>query len=178
MKDLLKAIAATTLITVLSYGNSYGQKIYDNTSLTIAYSSKSHTTDEKTAKTGSMVTNPLIAAKFATSFPAASNQQWTDNDKVFWVSFLNNGCKARASFNTKGKMNYLITDCAMEQLPEPFRKTINRKFALYTLYHAIKINAYDAVAYQVVLENTSTYITLKFTSEGVEEVQKIIKTFN
>ena len=33
-------------------------------------------------------------------------------------------------------------------------------------------------AYQQILENENTYITLKFTSEGVEKIQHIKKTIN
>lgn len=177
MKNSIKAIAATALIIVLSSGNSYAQEVSSVSAPgKTAYASTTAATAEKNNHISAAVVNPITAAKFSTLFPAATNQKWTGKDNNVWVSFLNNGRKATASFTPKGKMNYVITDCAMEQLPESFRKTISKEYASYSLYNAIEIKAYDAVAYQVVLENASTYITLKFTSEGVEEIQQLKKT--
>ncbi len=175
MKNSIKAITATVLITILSSGNLYAQDAYINASAKTPYST---TAGANTSNNSSVAINPLVSAKFSTLFPQATNQQWALNNNSSWVSFLNNGRKASASFTSKGKMNYVITDCAMEQLPGSFRKTISKEYASYNLYNAIEIKAYDAVAYQVVLENASTYITLKFTSDGIEEIQQLKKTVN
>lgn len=179
MKNSIKAIAATALIIVLSSGNSYAQEMSSVSAPgKAAYASTTTATTENNSHISATVVNPMIAAKFSALFPGATSQQWGSSDNNFWVSFLNNGRKASASFTLKGKIKYIITDCAMEQLPESLRKTISKEYASFNLYSAIEIKAYDTVAYQAVLENASTYVTLKFTNEGVEEIQQLKKTDN
>ena len=63
----------------------------------------------------------------------------------------------------------------MENLPAAFSKTITNKYASYHLFNAIEIAAYGTVAYQAILENSKDFITLKYTSEGVEEIQQVKK---
>ena len=179
MKNSIKAIAATALIIILSSGNSSAQEM----SAVSAPGKTAHvsTTTARAENNNYLSTaavNPMILAKFSALFPGATSQQWGSSDNNFWVSFLNNNRKASASFTVKGKIKYIITDCAMEQLPGSFRKTISKEYASFKLYSAIEIKAYDAVAYQAVLENASTYVTLKFTNEGVEEIQQLKKTAN
>jgi hypothetical protein len=173
MRIPIKAITATALIIVLVSSRSYGQEMYAG--------SPAKTIDaniniaENNSTKGSTAIDPVIVAKFVALFPTATNQHWSVNDNSFWVSFVNNGRKTNASLTTKGKINYVITDCAMEQLPASFSKTIIKDYSSYTLYNAIEIKAYEAVAYQVILENASSYITLKYTDEGVEEIRQVKK---
>lgn len=124
----------------------------------------------------SVATNQIVAAKFSTMFPLATNSQWSNAKGDVWVSFENNGRKSRASFTPGGKVNYIISNCSMEQLPGAFSKTIKKGYASYSLFNAIEIQAHGTLAYQVVLENQVSFITLKYTSDGVEEVQKVNKT--
>ena len=105
----------------------------------------------------------------------ATNLKRANTRDNCWVSFLNNSRKAKASFSPKGILNYIITDCAMENLPEAFSKKIMNKYASYHLFNAIEIAAYSTVAYQAVLENSKGYITLKYTPDGVEEIQQVKK---
>ncbi len=114
-------------------------------------------------------------ASFSTLFPNASQPKWTSAENNSFVSFLNNGRKATASFSEKGKLNYVITDCSMNELPAAFSKNIRKDYAAYQLFHAIEIKAHGETAYQAVLENTRGYLTLKFTADGVEEIQQVKK---
>lgn len=174
MKKSIRAIAATALITFLLSGASFAQTRDNSTSGNKANADT--TIDEKNIHKSIRIPSPIIADKFSALFPFATNQQWTNSGNNQWVSFLNNGRKAVASFTPKGEMNYVITDCVLEQLPESFCKAINTEYASYNLFNAVEIKAYGAVAYQVVLENASGYISLKFTSEGVEEIQQLKKS--
>jgi hypothetical protein len=176
MKKSLTAIAATALIIVMSSSTSYAQDRSDSTSGNKA--DVNFSTGKDNMDKSIRATNPAIAAKFSALFPAATNMRWTNSDKNFWVSFLNDGRKATASFTLKGKLNYVITDCVLEQLPESFLKLINKDYASHSLFNAIEIRAYDEVTYQAILENESGYITLKYTGEGVEELQRINKVVN
>ncbi len=132
--------------------------------------------EESNSTTTAVTANPVIAAKFSALVPGATNLQWTNTDDNCWVSFLNNGRKGNASFTPKGKMNYIIADCGMEQLPAAFRETIKKQYASYHLFNAIEVTAHHAVAYQAILENAQGYITLKYTADGIEEIQQVTKT--
>ncbi len=114
-------------------------------------------------------------ASFSTMFPNASQQKWSSAEENSFVSFLNAGRKATASFTTRGKMNYVITDCGMNDLPAAFSKNIKKDYASYQLFHAIEIKAHGETAYQAVLENAAGFVTLKFTADGIEEIQQVKK---
>ena len=72
-------------------------------------------------------------------------------------------------------MNYAIIDCAIEQLPAAFSKAIKQDYPSCHLFNAIEITAHKAVAYQAILENAQGYITLKYTIDGLEEIQQVKK---
>ena len=119
--------------------------------------------------------NAAIVSKFSTLIPSATNLKWTNSADNFLVSFLIKGRKGNAGFTAKAELNYAITDCNVEQLPVAFSKTIKIDYAFYHLFNAKKITAYKTVAYQEILEDSKGFITLKYTSEGVEEVQQVKK---
>ena len=75
----------------------------------------------------------------------------------------------------KGKLNYLIIDIPMENLPGAFSKKITNEYASYQLLNAVEITAHGIVAYQVILEDCKGYVTLRYTSEGVEIMQQVKK---
>lgn len=178
MQNSIKATAATAIVSFLLSNNALAQDTHTSTAAKTVYTNIP--TIEKNisaniSKEDIAANNPIVVAKFSTLFPVATNQQWASTNNNLWVSFLNNGRKASASFTPKGKVNYVILDCAMEQLPAAFCKTIKKDYPLYNLYNAIEITANDAVTYQVVLENPVNFITLKYTSEGVEETKQVKK---
>jgi len=167
MKRSIKTNAAALLLSLGIYTLSFAQgvgAVNPAQAETISLNAGGNNADENNAK-----------ASFSTLFPNATQQKWTSSEGNSFVSFLNNGRKATASFTTKGKMTYVITDCSMNDLPAAFSKNIKNDYATYQLFHAIEIKAHGETAYQAVLENAAGFVTLKFTADGVEEIQQVKK---
>lgn len=175
MKHSTKIIAATVLLSVALFTNSFAQEVNAIAMMQPSYTNHTFTVEENKSSKTAIADNPVITAKFSTLFPTATNQKYTPGTDNVWVSFLHNGQKANASFTPKGKLNYIITNCAMENLPGAFSKTITNQYAAYHLFNAIEITAHGTVAYQAILEDSKGYITLKYTAEGVEEMQQVKK---
>jgi hypothetical protein len=112
---------------------------------------------------------------FSIMFPNFVEQEWTETNDALYVSFINDGHKTRASFSKNGTLNYAIADYKLEQLPAMLQQYINTECPGYTVFNAIKITAYSSTAYQVILENTSGFITLKSTIDGVEKTGHVSK---
>ena len=93
----------------------------------------------------------------------------------YYVSFLNQGRKAKASFSAKGKMNYCITECAPEKLPADLLSTIRKEYAGYTIFNSVEINAHNTTAYKAIIENEVGFITLRYSSNTVEEIEQVKK---
>ncbi len=163
------------LLIATLFTNSYAQKATSIAAVQPSYIHNTLNVEENTGTKVDPTANAAVSAKFATIFPTATEQKWTASDDNYWVSFVNNGRKTKASFTLKGKLNYIITNCSMENLPAAFSKTITSKYASYSLFNAIEINAHETVTYQAVVEDGKGFITLKYTSEGVEELQQVKK---
>lgn len=178
MQNLIKAIAPAALVTILLSSNASAQNMMPNNSAknVNSYTAETDKTNPSTKLKKDIATNPIVVAKFSALFPEAASTQWTSTNDNIWVSFLNNGRKARACFNEKGKMSYVISDCGMEQLPAAFSNTIKKDYPSYHLYNAVEITAHDVVAYEAVLENSVHFITLKYTSDGIQETKQVTKT--
>lgn len=125
--------------------------------------------------TSAVSVSSKVTSRFTGLFPGATQQQWAKGNTSYTVSFLNDGRKASASFTAKGVVNYIITDCTVEHLPAAFAKVIRNNYASYQLFKAREIEAHHTVAYQAILENSKSFITLKFTADGVEQVQEVKK---
>ncbi|MFT3674273.1 MAG: hypothetical protein QM781_00100 [Chitinophagaceae bacterium] len=167
MKRSIKTNATALLLSLGIYTLSFAQgvgAVNPAQTETVSLNAGDNNAGENNAK-----------ASFSTLFPNASQQKWTSSDDNSFVSFLNNGRKATASFTAKGKLNYVITDCSMNDLPAAFSKNIKKDYAAYQLFHAIEIKAHGQTAYQVVLENAAGFITLKSTADGIEEIQQVKK---
>ena len=120
----------------------------------------------------SVAPNEKIEVSFNALFPNATNPLWSaTGDNNFYVSFFNNGRKANASFTVKGKMNYCITDCSIENLPASFRKTIKKQYPGHRLLKATELKAHGSVVYEAVMETSKGFKTLKYTEEGIEEIR-------
>lgn len=122
-----------------------------------------------------ITTNTALKSVLVTLFPAATEQQWCQNATGNYVSFLNDGRKASASFSVKGKLNYAIIECDGNQLPKDFGRIITQNYPSYSLFHATKIIAHGETAYQAIVENAKGFITLRYTTDGLEEIQKVKK---
>lgn len=179
MQNFIKEISAAALALSLLSTPASAQGTYASATTNNTYANI-HTVENATSNA---ILDKDIAAKypevmvtFSSQFPLAANPQWTSSKDNLWVSFSNNGRKGSASFTLKGKMNYSILNCTIDQLPGSLSKTIKKQYASYRLIDASQIEAYDAIAYQVVLESASDFITLKYTGDGVEETERIKKT--
>ena len=175
MTAFTKIIAVTFLLAIGFSSSSFAQQSYAGNSVKLADANTTAIVDENSNAKTVYLADALIVSKFSSLFPNATNLKWANSSDNYWVSFLNNSRKAKASFSPKGILNYIITDCAMENLPAAFSKTITSNYASYHLFNAIEIAAYRTVAYQAILENSTGFITLKYTSEGVEEIQQLKK---
>ena len=170
-----KIIAVLFLLSIGLSSASFAQQLIAGYSVKLPDASTTSIIDENSKAKTVEVADPLIVSKFSSLFPNATNLKWASSSDNSWVSFLNNNRKAKASLTPKGILNYIITDCAMENLPAAFSKRIANKYASYHLFNAIEIAAYSTVTYQAILENSKGYITLKYTSDGVEEIQRVKK---
>ncbi len=175
MKHSSKIIAATLVLSIALSANTFAQESYASPSSAAVYAKNTITVEANNAGNTAVAANAKTEARFSALFPNASNLHWSAGADNYWVSFLNNGRKANASFSPKGKMNYSITVCAMEHLPAAFSKTIEKEYAAYSLFNAIEIKAHSAVVYQAILENSNGFIKLKYTTDGVEEIQQVKK---
>lgn len=175
MTHLVKTIAASFLFTVAMSMHTIAQQSYTAGATTPAYANNNLPAEADEVTSGRVSVNTTTQASFTALFPNASNLAWGGGADNYWVSFLNDGRKANASFTAKGKMKYSITACDMQHLPATFAKTIASAYAGYTLFNAIEIKAHGAVAYQAVLENSTGFTTLKYTTDGVEKIQQVKK---
>ena len=175
MKHSFKLSALTVLITVALFNNSHAQDVAAITKVQTSWPNNNSGVKEINSIETDFEANSLVTAKFSALFPTATSQKWTGGVDNCWVSFINSGRKVKASFTLEGKLNYAITDCAIQHLPATFSKIITDSYASYQLFNAIEITAHGTVAYQAILENSKGYITLKYTSEGVEEIQQVKK---
>lgn len=173
MKQALKSAlgaAAFLLLTGMSFSQS------QSTQTAVAVSSL-YNGAIRSDRTDSLAeTPPKLKTAFTALFPAAVQQRWTRMDKGYYVSFVSNGRKSSAGFGVDGTLNYVISDCSAEQLPESFRNEIHKNYSGYKLFSGLEIQAYSRTSYQVVLEGNKEYITLKYTDEGIEKTQQITKS--
>ena len=174
MKASQKIITVTLLLLLGCSASLFAQQTFAFASQKSTDVNTSITADENSSG-NEVVADPLMISRLYVICPNATNLKWSNSADNYWVSFLNNGRKANGSFTPKGKMNYMITECTMENLPADFSSNIAKSYALYQLRNAIEIVAHGAVAYQAILEDSKGYVTLKYTSDNIEEVQKIKK---
>jgi len=175
MTTSTKIIAVTFLLTIGLSSTSIAQQVYASNSVKSPDANTTIMVDENSSTKTVDAADPVIITKFSALFPNATNLKWTSSADNFVVSFLTNGRKGNASFTAKAEMNFVIIECNMEQLPVAFSKSIKKDYASYHLFNAKEIKAHGTVAYQAILEDSKGYITLKYTSEGVEEIQQVKK---
>ena len=188
MKILFKTML-TAIVLMLSMTNSTnaqnmyaansrssGQDNQADAGTVVTKTAEEPTTDGNATSIAILESNLKLKERFSALYPAAEKQRWGMVENCYYVSFLSNGRKSRASFTQKGVMTYAITDCTMEQLPIALRTIIGKKYPGHKLLNGIEINAYNEIGYQVVLENATSYITLKSDGEIVEKIQETRKS--
>lgn len=119
--------------------------------------------------------NPLATARFSGLFPQAEDAKWSSREGDSFVSFLSNGQKSTAAFNAKGALTYVITACNLAQLPGELVQIITTEYIGYQLFYAKEVKAHGNIAYHAVLEGEKDFVTLKYTSDGVEETKQVRK---
>ncbi|AHF17284.1 hypothetical protein [Niabella soli] len=174
MKRQLKTLSAACFLVLGGFLPSYAQNRYEGT-VAKAFNATILMALVDINKETVTEANPAAHSSFSILFPNATEPKWTQKDTYSYVSFLNNGRKATASFSPKGVLNYVITECSLEQLPKLFNRKIRKSYAGYWLLQATEIQAYGQKAYQAILENASGFITLKYTTDGVECIRNVIK---
>ncbi len=179
MKTILKTLSAFVfMITLMNDSFAQGFTAQSTNGMTVAKNEMvantnvaSHTSAMRNTEPG----NSRIATKFSALFPAAQNQQWSTDAKGYWVSFIDAGRKTRAGFNNNGQLNYRIADCSMDQLSKEFQNFIAKNYAGYQLFNAIEIDAFGEQTQRAIVQNSSAFVTLHSTKEGIEEIQKMNK---
>ena len=175
MTHSIRLIAAILLTGLLS-NHSYAQEMYAGMSVKRTQPNMTLPPEEEKSAKMIDVINPVVIAKFSALFPNATSPKWGTSATDIWISFVNNGRKSNACFTALGKMNYVITDCSIGQLPAAFRKAIAQEYASYNLFHAIEINTKHNVIYQAIIENSKGFIKLKYSESGLETIQQVNKS--
>ena len=111
--------------------------------------------------------NDRLLSSFVVLFPDATGAEWKKMADCYYVSFQDKGRKSRAVFTPEGVMNYAITDCRLESLPESFRSRIALEYTGYSLLNAIEIRIPSGRTYQAILENASGYVMLRGAAGGI-----------
>lgn len=171
MKTNLKTIAAFLFVMAFLVNNAVAQDIAKNERVVA--------TNNVAMLTPTIINNPgntRIANKFASMFPAAQNSVWATDSKGQSVSFISEGRKTRAGFTNNGQLNYVITDCSLNQLSVDFQNYISKNYAGYMLVNGVDINSIGENLQQAILQNTSGFVTLQATTEGIDEIQKLNKS--
>jgi len=117
----------------------------------------------------------IIKTNFVLLFPNATDAQWSISKKSIYVSFLNQGRKTNACFDAKGKLSYTITNCTSAQLPTEFTQMLSSTYDEYALFNAKEITSKGIIWYQIILENDTEFLTLYYSSEGIEEGKRLKK---
>lgn len=166
-----KIFAATLLLSTAFCSSTIAQQSFAEP----VYAKNNIAISPGNSAVASPVNNAKTEASFVAHFPKADNAVWAANGKNYFVSFMNEGKKSNASFTAKGKLNYCISTCTIDQLPTAFQKSIRQEYAGYSLLNASQVQAHGITAYEAVLENDKGYKTLKYTVAGVEEITDLKK---
>lgn len=114
---------------------------------------------------------------FARLFPDATHQQWVSNEAgSYFVSFLQHGRISRASFTRKGLLNYMIAEAGAASLPAALAATISKQYSGYKLLKALEVHAFESISWEVVLEDSAGYVTLRHINGVTEQVQQLKKS--
>lgn len=175
MTQTIKTFSATMFLSLGITALSFAQISYASNQIKVSEAISTAVETVETNNPKVVVISKHVEAKFLNLFPKATSQKWTAAAENYFVSFLNDGRKANASISAKGNLNYVITVCSLDQLPEAFTKNIKANYAGFQLFHATEIFAHNKTAYQAVIESATSFITLKYTADGVEEIQHMKK---
>lgn len=173
MSHSMKTIATLAIFGAILTTNSFAQQSFN--AAEPVYAKNTLELPAMDAGAANSVLNAKTEARLMELYPQASEVVWSKMQDNYYVSFLNQGRKAKASFSAKGKMNYCITECSAQQLPADLLSTIRKEYTGYTVFNSVEINAHNTTAYQAIIENNVGFITLRYSSNTVEEVEQVKK---
>ncbi len=118
-------------------------------------------------------TYPKVARKFFLLFPDAASPSWIKETGFLYVSFVNNGNKATASFNPKGSMNYCISYIQEENFPADLLQKVKGSYPADEIFSIKEITTEEITMHEIVLLNSQHYTVISLTPNGIAEIRKI-----
>jgi hypothetical protein len=116
---------------------------------------------------------PTVARKFFLLFPEAINPSWIKETGFLYVTFLNSGNKATASFNPRGSMNYCISYIREADFPADLLQKVKGSYPAEEIFSIKEIMTEDMTMHEIVLQNNQHYTVISLTSNGISEIRKI-----
>lgn len=175
MYQTFKKPVFTILLYMAGGGFAFAQSAFNTTLVQNAGRTEQPGVNSSVNSVSTVVPASAILARFNSIYPSAEGAIWYCTEQFNYASFLNAGHRINVSFAPDGKLNYSIAACEMSQLPESFKKIIKREYKDAQILNTKRIEAYGRTAFWAVLENLSQFVVLKYTNDGVEEVQRVKK---
>lgn len=116
---------------------------------------------------------PRVARKFFLLFPDAVNPSWIKETDFLYVTFLNNGNKATASFRPKGSMNYCISYIKEADFPADLLQKVKGSYPADEIFSIKEIMTEEMTMHEIVLQNTQHFTVISLTPNGIAEIRKI-----
>jgi hypothetical protein len=119
---------------------------------------------------------PKVARKFFLLFPEAVNASWIKETGFLYVSFVNLGNKASASFSSKGSLNYCISYIAESDFPADLHQKIKGTYPADEIFSIKEIMTEQVTLHEIVLQNSEYFTVVSLSASGITEVKKIKKS--
>lgn len=175
MYKTFKKSVFTFLLYIAGGGFAFAQSTFNTSLVQNTGGIEEAGINKSTGSVSTAVPPATILTRFNAIYPSAAGAVWYCTEQFNYVSFLNAGHRISVSFAPDGKPNYSIAECEMSQLPENFKKVIKREYKDARTLNTKRIEAYGKTAFWAVLENLNEFVVLKYTNDGVEELQHVKK---
>ena len=114
-----------------------------------------------------------VARKFFLLFPDAVNPSWIKETGFLYVTFVNNGNKATASFSPKGSMNYCISYIPESAFPADLLQKVKGSYPADEIFSIKEIMTEEITMHEIVLQNSQHFTVVSLTPNGISEIRKI-----
>lgn len=118
---------------------------------------------------------PKVARKFFLLFPDAVNPSWIKETEFLYVTFVNNGNKATASFSPKGSMNYCISYIPESAFSADLLQKVKGSYPADEIFSIKEIMTEEMTMHEIVLQNSEHFTVISLTPNGISEIRKIKK---
>jgi hypothetical protein len=118
-----------------------------------------------------------IWKSFSGYFANAENPRWYTINKNYLVKYMIYDEQNRALFTKRGNLVYHISYGYEKSLPEDLRKQIKSSYYDFDITRAIKVSEAGREIWVVNLEDAKNLILVRLEDGGLEEVQKLQKSF-